>query len=144
MSKFLTTLTITIMFLAFGCYHATIETGLTPSTEVIHETFAASWIYGLVPPSTVSTAAKCPNGVAKVETQHSFVNQLVGIITLGIYTPMEIKVTCAARSSALLHSQEADIVLNKEVTDEEIIKEFMRAADIAASTGKPVYIEYCL
>jgi hypothetical protein len=30
-----------------------------------------------------------------VETQHSFVNQLVGFLTPGIYTPMEIKVTYA-------------------------------------------------
>jgi hypothetical protein len=36
------------------------------------------------------------NGVAKVETQLSFVNQLVNLLTLGIYTPMEIRVVCAA------------------------------------------------
>ena len=78
-----------------GCYHATVETGVTPSTEVIDQPFASSWIYGLVPPKTVATAERCSNGVAKVETQHSFLNQLVGILTLGIYTPMAIKVTCA-------------------------------------------------
>jgi Bor protein len=49
-----------------------------------------------VPPSTVSTAEKCPKGVAKVETQHTFLNQLVGALTLEIYTPMQIRVTCAA------------------------------------------------
>jgi Bor protein len=78
-----------------GCYHATVETGVTPSTVVIDRTFASSWIYGLVPPSITSTKAKCPNGVSKVETQHTFVNQLVGFLTLGIYTPMRITVTCA-------------------------------------------------
>jgi hypothetical protein len=56
----------------------------------------SGWILGLVPPSTVSTAAKCPAGPAKAETQLSFVNQLVSFLTLGIYTPMAIKVTCAA------------------------------------------------
>jgi hypothetical protein len=79
-----------------ACYHATVETGATPSTLVIDKSFASSWIYGLVPPETVSTSSKCPNGPAKVETQHTFVNQLVGFLTLGIYTPMQIKVTCAA------------------------------------------------
>jgi hypothetical protein len=78
-----------------ACYHATVETGATPSTVVIDKAFASAWIYGLVPPSTVSTEAKCHNGVAKVETQHSFLNQVVGFLTLGIYTPMQIKVTCA-------------------------------------------------
>ncbi|HEY6784408.1 MAG TPA: hypothetical protein VI159_05620 [Gemmatimonadales bacterium] len=78
-----------------ACYHATIETGLAPSNQVIEKDFASGWIYGLVPPSTVETQAKCPNGVAKVETQLSFVNQLVAFLTLDIYTPMNIKVTCA-------------------------------------------------
>lgn len=88
-------LTVSVLSGCAGCYHATVETGATPSTQVIEKKFASSWIYGLVPPSTVSTTERCPNGPAKVETQLSFVNQLVGLITLGIYTPMEIKVTCA-------------------------------------------------
>jgi hypothetical protein len=83
-----------------ACYHATVETGATPSTVVIDKSFASAWIYGLVPPSTVSTQSKCPSGVAKVETQHTFVNQLVGFLTLGIYTPMQIKVTCAAGTTS--------------------------------------------
>jgi hypothetical protein len=89
-------LTTAVLILLAGCYHATVETGVTPSTVVIDKSFASAWIYGLVPPSTVSTAEKCPNGVAKVETQHTFLNQLVGALTLGIYTPMQIRVTCAA------------------------------------------------
>ena len=87
-----------------GCYHATIETGLTPSTVTVEKAWASSWIYGLVPPSAVSTAAKCTTGVAKVETQLPFVNMLVGAITFGIYTPMSIKVTCASKSTASLDS----------------------------------------
>jgi hypothetical protein len=87
---------VSCLFVAVGCYHATIETTATPSTVVIEQGFASSWIYGLVPPSTVETEAKCTAGVAKVETQISFVNGLVGALTLGIYTPMSIKVTCAA------------------------------------------------
>ena len=78
-----------------GCFHATIETGLTPSTKVLEKKWASSWIYGLVPPKTVETASRCPDGVAKVETQRSFLNQVVEILTLGIYTPMDIRVTCA-------------------------------------------------
>ena len=94
---------LTLLLLAgsgTACYHATIETGATPSTTVIRKGFASGWIYGLVPPSTVSTASQCPTGVARVETQLSFVNQLVSFLTLGIYTPMEIVVTCAASGSA--------------------------------------------
>jgi hypothetical protein len=53
-------------------------------------------VLGLVPPETVETASECTNGVAKIETRLSFLNQLVGLLTIGIYTPMSIKVTCAA------------------------------------------------
>jgi len=79
-----------------GCYHATIDTGLTPSPQTVEKPWASSFIDGLVPPSTVETQAKCPHGVSKVDTQLSFLNMLVGAITFGIFTPMDIKVVCAA------------------------------------------------
>lgn len=78
-----------------ACYHATIDTGATPSTRTIERKWASGWIFGLVPPKTVETAAQCPSGVAKVETQLSFLNGLVSLLTLSIYTPMDIRVTCA-------------------------------------------------
>jgi len=79
-----------------GCFHATVETGVAPSDVVVEKRWASGWIAGLVPPSTVATAARCPEGVSRVETKFSFLNQLVGALTLSIYTPMAIKVTCAA------------------------------------------------
>ena len=86
-----------------ACFHATIETGLPASSEVVSNAWAHGFIYGLIPPSTVSTAAQCKNGVAKVETQHSFLNGLAALITFSLYTPMQIDVTCASsnRMSAL-------------------------------------------
>ncbi len=79
-----------------GCYHATIETGRSPSPQTIEQKWAKGWIYGLVPPETVTTMERCSNGVARVETQLSFANQLVSFLTFGIFTPMEIVVTCAS------------------------------------------------
>jgi len=78
-----------------ACYHAIVETGNSPSLNKIEQKWANSWIYGLVPPKTVEAQSKCSSGVARVETQHSFLNGLVGALTFGIYTPMEIIVTCA-------------------------------------------------
>jgi hypothetical protein len=128
------------LIITAGCYHATVETGATPSTVVIDKSFASSWIYGLVPPSTVSTAEKCPNGVAKVETEHSFVNQLVGILTLGIYTPMHIKVTCAAQGSASAGPIKADVVA--EGTSPRARQQAVaRAVARAAATKKSVYLQ---
>ena len=84
---------------ASGCYHATVVTGRTPGAVVYDEQFSTSWVNGLVPPDTVATANMCPNGVAIVETELTFVNQLLGAITFGIYSPMRIKVTCAVEES---------------------------------------------
>lgn len=85
-----------------GCYHATVDTGRTPSPQTIEKRWASGWIFGLVPPATLQTAQQCTNGVSKVSTQLSFANQLVSFITAGIYTPMEIVVTCAAAGSSSL------------------------------------------
>lgn len=87
-------------FALTGCYHAVIQTGRPESSDVISIKWANSFIIGLVPPPVVETAQRCPNGVAKVETQHSFLNGLVAAITFSIYTPIQIDVTCAARGTA--------------------------------------------
>jgi hypothetical protein len=124
-----------------GCYHATVETGLTPSNEVIRETFASSWVYGLVPPKAIDAKLKCTHGVARVETQLSFVNQLVGFLTLGIYTPMEITVTCAA-SSAMGERAQPDIIVDERSVPPTLQDALQHAADMTVRTGKPVFIKY--
>ncbi len=89
------TATVALALILAGCYHATIETGSTPSTVTVEDKWADSWIYGLVPPDTINPMQRCTSGIARVETKLSFLNQLVGALTLGIYTPMSIQVTCA-------------------------------------------------
>ena len=123
-----------------ACYHATVITGATPSTVEVSKSFASSWIFGLVPPSTVETAAKCPNGVAKVETQLSFVNQLVGILTLGIYTPMSIKVTCAAKTAAEAEQLRPAVEVGMVEGDRAVLDAFSDAAETAARTQEPVLV----
>lgn len=127
---------------AGGCYHATIETGLTPSSEVIKESFASCWVYGLVPPKTIEAQMKCKNGVARVETQHSFLTQLVGVLTLGIYTPIEITVTCAAGTTSMIEGGNPGLFLQEGANTEEVQRVFSQAADIAVASGQPVYVKY--
>jgi Bor protein len=134
---------VALLILLAGCYHATVETGATPSTVVIDKSFASAWIYGLVPPSTVSTAEKCPNGVAKVETQHTFVNQLVGFLTLGIYTPMQIRVTCAAPPSASADELPRSRYVVARGTGAAARREALRrAVRQAAATNQSVYLQF--
>ncbi len=124
-----------------ACYHATIETGLPASNDVVEKSFASGWIYGLVPPSPVKAMSKCTHGVSKVETQLSFVNQLVNAITLGIYTPMWIKVTCASggRSAA---PGTPEVKVGDNPTSEAVIEAFTRAADLAVETHGPVLVRF--
>lgn len=80
-----------------ACYRGTVDTGLTPSPQTVDRRWAAGWLFGLVPPQPTETIQHCgAPGVARVEMSQSFLNQFVSTIALGIYTPMEIKVTCAA------------------------------------------------
>src|SRR5262245_2409341 len=98
MRRFITLL-VTAVLLGTACYHAKIETGASPATQTIEKPWASGWLFGLVPPSQVETTQKCASGVAQVETQHSFLNMVAAGLTLGIYTPITIKVTCAGRTS---------------------------------------------
>ena len=132
---------LTLLLVGGGCYHATIETGATPSPTVIRNDFASSWIYGLVPPKTVSTASQCPNGVARVETQLSFVNGLVGILTLGIYTPMAILVTCAEpRSSSAGWPAEFESVEFDPASPAGFEEAFALAVTRSRDEGRAIYI----
>ncbi len=131
-----------LLVAASACYHATVDTGLTPSSVVAEKSWASGWLWGLVPPSTVETATKCPHGAAKVETQHSFLNMLVGALTGGIYSPMSIKVTCAQAGRASLSPTTPTIDIGANATPEQIRDAISRAANLSLRTGEPVYIEY--
>lgn len=131
---------IALACVGVGCYHATIETGAPPSAQTISKSFASGWIYGLVPPSTVQTAEKCPNGVAKIETQLSFVNQLVSFFTFGIYTPMDIEVTCAEKQHVATTASH-DLSVSENEGPNAVRAAFDKAAERAIASNAPVYVE---
>ena len=79
-----------------GCFHQTVQSGLQPSTNVVEHAFVSTWLWGIVPAEPIDTRQMCPTGVAKVETEQSFLNGLVGALTIGIYSPQRLLVTCAA------------------------------------------------
>lgn len=134
---------ITLVAALPACYHATVETGRPPSPQVVEKAWASGWIFGLVSPSAVETMAKCPNGVSKVETQLSFVNQLVAWLTVYIYTPMWIKVTCAqAGRRSSLSPAEPEIQVGPNATTQEMQDALMRAAQLSLQTNAPVYVEF--
>lgn len=124
-----------------GCYHAQITTGLEESNEVYQKAWATGFIAGLVPPSIVNGEEHCSNGVAKVETRHSFLNMIAQMITFSLYSPMEITVTCASASADISAGDESlEIAYN---SSEEIVQNtYNEAIARSAKTEKPVYIQF--
>ena len=59
-----------------------------------HPSFLRFWNWAK---KTVDAAKICggAENVVKTETQQTFVNGLLGFITLGIYTPLEARVYCS-------------------------------------------------
>ena len=96
----------------------------------------------MVPPSAIETAKKCPQGVAKVETQLSFLNQLVELLTLGIYSPMAIKVTCAQSGHAFAAPGASEITVPSSATPDERNAAVQRAAELSLETGGPVFLRF--
>lgn len=135
---------VATVLLSSACFHATIETGLPASSETISKAWAHGFVFGLVPPSTVETAAKCKNGVAKVETQHSFLNMLAMFLTADLYTPIQIDVTCASSSkmSALNGSADETVIRASNGTLEAAAAALNEAALATMRTGKPSLVVF--
>jgi len=129
--------TIALSVAASGCYHATVDTGRAPNGVVVEKAWAHSFIGGLVPPSTVETAAQCPNGVAKVSTQLSFLNMLANFFTGGIYSPMTITVQCAGATAL-----NADAEVIQVAKGESAEAALNSAVALSADSDAPVYVQF--
>src|SRR5687768_216380 len=89
---------------ASGCYHATVRTGpapleaspTDPAPTVVQSAWSHSWLWGLIPPKPMDAQQRCGGAPTSVETQLSLMNQVVGFVTGGIYTPMNVRITCSA------------------------------------------------
>lgn len=139
--KFINFLSLLLVgMVTVSCYHAQIITDAEPSGQVIDIPWAHGFILGLVPPKEVRTATECPNGVAKVETQISFLNGLVSAVTLNIYTPMHITVTCAAGSDMSAMNDGDTITISKSVDDRTLLTGLKAASVQSFNRQKPVYL----
>ena len=70
------------------------QTGSSSTKGNHHPSFLRFWNWAK---KTVDAAKICggAENVVKTETQQTFVNGLLGFITLGIYTPLEARVYCS-------------------------------------------------
>ena len=85
-----------LALLITGCAQQTFtvqnKPAVAPKETITHHFFVSG-----IGQKTVDAAKICggAENVVKTETQQTFVNGLLGFITLGIYTPLEARVYCS-------------------------------------------------
>ena len=84
-------------WVASGCFHTRIDTGLPQGPVGYEEEWETAWLIGAVPARVDATEA-CGGPWSRVETQQSLLNGIVTVLTLGIFAPHQVRVTCAATS----------------------------------------------
>lgn len=127
--------------LTTACYHQVVQTGATPGARVVEHPWTATYLFGLVPAAEISTVAECPSGVAVIETQQTFLNGLVGALTLGIYTPQTVRITCAAGSDANAPDDRTVRVADGASADARVAATH-EAVRLAQQTGEPVLLHF--
>jgi hypothetical protein len=87
--------------LTAGCYKATFYRDPQVTSGDRHEEWTNFYVFGLVGSEVIDIRRYCaPATVATVRTGANFGTGFVSVITLGIYTPHKVYVTCAAPSHA--------------------------------------------
>ena len=123
-----------------GCFHQVVQTGRTPGTTVVEKPWTATWLWGLVPASPIDVTANCPGGIATVETKQSFMNGLVGALTIGIFTPRDVKVTCA--SGTARRSGMKEFLVAREASQHDQARVMADAIAESARSHQPVLISF--
>jgi len=122
-----------------GCYQARMTTGKQPSNTVVEKGWTSSFIYGLVP-ARVDVSSECPNGIASAERTFSFPNMLVNTLTLGIYLPQSVTVTCAAEGSMSAAATSMEFSLPADATQAELQRVLDAAALQSSIAQKPAQV----
>lgn len=100
-----------------GCFSTTFSySNRAPGrTEDVNRTFL---IRGVVNSNDPLRAFEvCPEGVASVEVVHTFVDGLLGCVTLQIYTPNTVRVTCQGGVAHDFYLDENDEVIAQQSYD---------------------------
>lgn len=121
-----------------GCFHQVVETGLPAGGTVVTKSWAPSYIFGLVAGQPIDVRQQCPGGIAYASTRMTFPNGLVGMITFGLFTPHEVKITCAGRG-AMRPDAEA-VRVGADASAEAMQRAVAEAAFKSFSSNQPVAI----
>ena len=123
-----------------ACYHQVVESGLAPSPTVIDMGNVNTGVWGLSG-ATVDVRTQCPSGVAVVATEESFVNALLSGLTLGLYTPRHVTVTCAL-ATAILPTNATTITVASDATSAQREEGFRTAVNESLTHGGAVIVRF--
>ncbi len=104
-----------------GCLSNTFDYPNRDSDGRIMEEGRTFYVFGLVDGNDGPLVAHqvCNGPVKSVESIHTLGNMCVGCLTLNIYTPNTVVVTCAAGTAHNFYLDEDDAVVGHEVIDVE-------------------------
>lgn len=125
-----------------GCYQARMTTAKEPSNTVVEEKWATSFLFGLVP-ARVDVSQECQNGIASAERKMSFLNMVVSGLTLNIYSPQSVTVTCAADGSMSAEAEsppDMEFTLSADATRSEIQRVLNAAAVQSSIAQEPAQV----
>jgi hypothetical protein len=129
-----------VCLLASACYRQVVQTGRTPGTTVVQKPWTATWAWGLVAAKPIDVSQQCRSGIATVETQLSVPNWLATLVTLGIYSPRAVTVTCAQGRASLDGLKELRVAHDASQAEREAV--FAAAAELSARIDQPVIVRF--
>ena len=77
-----------------GCHNVRYDTGRPPSDRVVNVP-VNFFLWGLVGQKVVDLDAACPEGAATWQNRATVTDALLDVITLGIWSPRTVSITCA-------------------------------------------------
>jgi hypothetical protein len=130
-----------VLFLGTACFHQVVQTGRAAGSTVVDKPWVPGWLWGLVANDEIDVRQSCPMGVAVVETEQSFMNGLASAVTLGIFTPQHVRITCAS-SSASLPAGTREIRIPTGATKEAEMALVHQAIEQSAEAHAPVALRF--
>ncbi|MGL4733719.1 MAG: Bor family protein [Enterovibrio sp.] len=90
-------LAATIVLMITGCAQQTFTMRSDKVAKPTQEVSQHFFVSGVGQSKIIDAAAVCggAENVVRVEAQHTIINQLLGWVTFGIYTPRQARIFCA-------------------------------------------------
>jgi hypothetical protein len=110
-----TAATLAAALLATGCYTTRFQSNLAPGGAKFEEK-GNFFLWGLVGEKEVDLKKMCPAGPARWQNQQTFVDGLIGAVTLGIYIPRTINVECTG-AKAIMTPIDGDLLSQYPIVD---------------------------